>query len=363
MIGDFLDARNQAAQMIGAKFRSLNQITLLEALAQLDGVSLAGATLSKFLSGVANTGGKRDWYAIAPRLLRYVLGGTADDLDPPHTEVVSRILEFFFPRGFKPGDVEGDRNQTWFFHPRLRRFETPATVPEVHAEMRAIAFHCAEHAPVRGRGRIICASGELPFPYVNARGELSETGKMMLGCLRAGVQVVFAFPRCGNPPGGAELSAQKFAEVAAKHLDRTSDAIPNLALIGVNPGELKVREDGGRLWAGEYLARCLRFTFYKWEPADPAPATGHPGGWSLLTVARDAPWGPSAYQTDQDDVAAFESWQRVFVGDIRSARPPGEVPSGAATNRQDRTRGRTAERDKEHAPSAASARRRESVSS
>ena len=302
----FLDCRNQT-QWVRAKHGELSQTRLLEKLENVGHV-LSSATLSNYLNGKANTGGNRDWYAVAPAMLRLVLQGTRDVAQGEQSKLVDRIVEFFFPKGFKPGNVEVDRNKAWYFHPKLKRLDMPATTEEAVAEIRAIAFYCGPEAATRGRATIVRTSGQKRFLQLDGRGQLTSSGLATLDALRAGVDVAFVFPDLVEPTD-AERSARHFYRIAQRRLDPV--ALGHLQLAPVKPGDLRPG-DAGATWGGEYLSRTLRYVYHRCEP-DVAPGSATSGAhrwepWSTLLVSRDPQWGPCAYQTDDQDVAAFEQW-------------------------------------------------------
>jgi hypothetical protein len=305
MINQFLAERRSAAQVEGAGFEDLRQTRLLELLHKGEyRLAIPPATFSEFLSGKPSAGGKHDWFDVAPVLLRYILAGT-QQLQGPHAELVERICRFFFPPGFAPGEIEADRNHTWFFHPRLRRLASPATSAEATAELRAMIYYCS-HVKPQGSGLIVRTSGKKQFMQVED-GDLTTSGQVSIECLRAGVHVVFVYPKSKRGSDAAK-TAVHFQTLASELLEDDAGAMARLHLLALEPGDVrKIPGQNEEIWAGEYLSRTLRFLFHRCDiPSGSA-------SWSTLSVARSQKWGLCGFQTDDDDVQAFETWCRTFV--------------------------------------------------
>jgi hypothetical protein len=315
MVNAFLEGRNRAAQPADAGFRPLSQATIRTALLEHEGEQLAGATLSNFLNGEANIGGNRNWYAFAPRILRLVLCGTSRERPPQDAaECADRICSFFFPEGFQPGDVSGDRSRTWFFHIRLRGLDAPATMAEEVSELRAIAYRCGR-ASARGRALVVHVSGDKPFPHVDHRGGLTDLGRETLNCLRAGVNVSLCYPRTTHG-SDAQESAKQLADVTSR---APAGARVRIRLVALDPGTVQADAEGREHWAGEYLGRSLRYWYQRCEPATPKARWS---GWSSMGVSRGGHWGPCAFQPDDAERDAFAGWVERFVTSPRADSRP-----------------------------------------
>src|SRR6516165_2358231 len=196
MVGEFLNKRQVIQPQTVADARTLDQKFLYENLQDQNlvdkrflakGVSVKRISypgFNRFLNGKAH-GRVKNWLPVARAALSLLLEGTEleDNLSSQQKEIMQRIYKFFFPREdaklqLQPPHIS--RNSLWFLSEELQEINTPATVWEIGAELRALAYD----ARVKGRKcRITRVSGKSRFGQVKeGMASLESTGELSLEC-------------------------------------------------------------------------------------------------------------------------------------------------------------------------------------